>query len=475
MRKCTVCGADFEPRAVSHRACSPKCRAKSNMDRRKNPDLQNLIPCSTCGTPFKPYRSGQKNCTPECGGVASRQRLKGRNSDYAQPLTRRCRSKDCIERFVPVNDQHWFHEPACRLSDRLWDVEDILREEGSLLPQAGHMELAKRAFGQKNQALRENTRLRSLRDYLTFEVQTFHDEHPEYLSPAVPSPPKFSGKKRPREIIVQTSDWQIGKWEQGFGWEATQKRIEALKLATAEIIQRQRDAGFPVRTVRVSEGGDGIEGCYIYRGQNVTGLDKSSNTHRLTQQIRHLAHARADFATFLSTLVDEVVEETVGGNHGRPNGPNDYADPEDNLDVMAAWWAADITRHNKRVKWNTSENWWHSFESMGHPILSLHGDQWTGPLERLETLLPQWIATGVFGGKPEMVLTHHRHSRRELEIAGIPVIQNGTIDGGSGWYLRAFGKASRPAQNIIVVSETHLYESIFPVWFSRLPSGARAA
>ena len=821
-----------------------------------------LLPNCNVPIPQERLSKGGKYCSidhkRDHENLRKRDATAGRIDTLA--TTRRCRSKLCIERFVPVNASHWFHEPACSLTpeDMKWTVEDILAEEGSLLPGGSHLEMAKAAFGQKNTALRENTRLRSLREYLTYEVQAFHDEHPEYLHPAIPAPPKSSGKKSPREIIVQTSDWQIGKWEQGFGWEATKKRVESLKQATAGIIQRQRDAGFPVRTVRVSEGGDGLEGClpagtpvftedgpvpieqvlpgqrvwsstdsglalravtdaaqtgvkpviriettertieataehpvlvrrltrsagkgagsgtpftvsheyvpagdlvegdiivgldtidgggdesptrpatvemmeflgffigdgnltyasgrpngvylshgknepymehyreisaslfakangaplhvadaewgtrfasttagdeivrlgftgnahskrvpgwvfrlsrelrlafirgyldadghvnklgqmvfasvnrglaedirhlcmsvglvvsplrhqdrvaplpqggtqesriwivfcgapdlnaevgswtpwyverwgaragarrkrsykvggkatrrettppdggrylrvlriersliaqpvynitvegdhnyiaegvfvhncYIYRGQNVTGLDKSSNTHRLTQQIRLLAHARADFATFLSTLVDEVIEETVGGNHGRPNGPNDYADPEDNFDVMAAWWASDITRENKRIKWNTSENWWHSFESMGHQIVSIHGDQWQGPLERLETLLPQWIATGVFGKRPEMVLTHHRHSRRELEVAGIPVVQNGTIDGGSGWYLRQYGRASRPAQNILVVSQNHLYESLFPVWFSDRPSGALVA
>jgi hypothetical protein len=430
-----------------------------------------------CDLPVPPERvsKGGKYCSFDHKTEAENARKRGVR--LQTPTTRRCRSKLCIERFVPTNKTNWYHEPACSLvpDDMKWTVEDILNEEGSLLPGGNHLEMAKAAFGQKNTALRENSRLRSLREYLTFEIQSFHDEHPEYRYPQVPKVVTPKSTKKPREIIIQTSDWQIGKWEAGFGWKETEKRIDALKVAIAEIIQRQREAGFPVRTARISEGGDGLEGCYIYRGQNVTGLDKSSNTHRLTVQARTLAQKRAELAIWVASLVDEVEVETVGGNHGRPNGPNDYADPEDNFDVMAAWWAEDICRNNPRIKWHTSENWWHSYESMGHKIVSMHGDQWNGPLERLETLLPQWIASGVFGSKPEMVLTHHRHSRRELEIAGIPVIQNGTIDGGSGWYLRAFGKASRPAQNIIVVSERHLYESIFPVWFSSQPSGALVA
>ena len=430
-------------------------------------------PCERCGQMIeKPYSGNQKyHRDTECWYEARKDNTRA----PGLPTTRRCRNKLCIERFVPVNPQHWYHEPGCQQSELLWSVEEILAEEGALLPGGNHLEMAKAAFGQKNQALRENTRLRSLRDYLTFEVQSFHDEHPEYRYPKVTEPPKVkSGPKKPREIIIQLSDWQIGKWEQGFGWEATKRRIEDLKRAVAEIIQRQRDAGFPVKRAHVSIGGDGLEGCYIYRGQNVSGLDKTGNTHRLTVQIYRLAHEYAEFALFVSTLVDQVEVECVPGNHGRPNGPSDYADKEDNFDTMACWWARDLTANTKRIKWNISEDFWHGFESAGHHVVSFHGDQWNGPLERLETLMPQWISTGVFGGKPDLVLTHHRHTRKETEIAGIPTIQNSTIDGGSRWYLTAYGKASRPAQNVIVMAENYCYEAVFPVFFSAVPSGALA-
>lgn len=472
-RTCEECGKVYEARTSQQVVCSKECRAKRERERRsRKPETKT---CDICQATFSPYSGVQRYCSRACGNEAERRKKSGMSVSADTGLTRRCRNKLCIERFIPTNPNHWWHETACRDSEHQWDVEDILAEEGALTLGASHLELAKSAFGQKNRALRENSRLRSLRDYLTFEIQSFHDEHPEYRYPEVPKPPKDTGKKRPREIIVQLSDWQIGKWEQGFGVEATRQRIEEMKRALAEIVKRQRDAGYPVQRIRLSFGGDGIEGCYIYRGQNVTGLDKTGNTHRLNVQIRVYAHEIAGFVTFALTLVDEVEVETVGGNHGRPNGPNDYADPEDNFDVMAAWWAQDIMRDNPRVRWNTSDDWWHGFESMGHYIVSLHGDQWNGPFARLETLLPQWIASGVFGQKPAMVLTHHRHTRQETEIAGIPVIQNGTIDGGSRWYLKAYGRASRPAQNIIVMSEKYAPESIWPVYFSNAVSGALVA
>lgn len=386
--------------------------------------------------------------------------------------TRRCRNKDCIERFIPVNPQHWYHEPACAQSERLWSVEEILAEEGALTPGSNPLEIAKAAFGQKNSAVRENMRLRTLREYLTFDSRMFYDEHPEYRLVKIQPPPKDRGKRGEREIIIQLSDWQIGKWESGFGVEATKARIEALKHHVASIVQRQRDAGYAINTIRPCFGGDMIEGCFIYRGQNVTGLDRTGNTHRLTRQVQEAARLQADFAAFCATLAPSVVVEVVGGNHGRPNGPNDYADPEDNFDVMAAWWAADIAANSKHIQWNIHEDWWGGFESMGHYVVMFHGDQWSGAFERIQQLLPQWVAANTFGRKPAIVLTHHRHERREHEIAGIQVIQNGTIDGGSKWFLKAYGKASRPAQNVIVMSEKYEAEAVWPVRFGPAESGS---
>ena len=450
--------------------CSDECFQESRRARQRIEKPQQT--CPYCNEQFTPHHTGQIVCKkPECKRLkrqADNQKALGVAPEpVPKPATRRCRNKDCIERFVPVNDGHWFHEPACRLAppDRLWDTEDILREEGALLPEASHIELAKRAFGQKNTALRENSRLRSLRDYLTFEIQSFHDEHPEYRYPAIPTPKRDTGKKGDREVLIQLSDWQVGKWENGFGVEATMARVDALMESTRSIVQRQRDAGYKVRRIIPSFGGDMIEGCYIYRGQNVSGLDKTSNTHRLTQQIRTTAYKMAEFVAFCGTLVDEVEVQVVGGNHGRTNGPNDYADPEDNFDVMAGWWASDLTRASKHITWNIAEDWWHGFEFAGHYVVSMHGDQWNGPLERMEPLLARWVAQGVFGPHPDLVLTHHRHTHDEKEFAGIPVLQNGTLDGGSRWYLKAFGKSSRPAQRLVTASEKHFPESGWPVYF----------
>lgn len=429
-----------------------------------------------CGDPIPEERGAQaRYCSLEC--KENRRSPKGGKGGYSPASTRRCRNKDCIERFIPVNPQHWYHEPACAQADasRKWTVEEILSEEGAMQPAGSHLELAKAAFGQKNRAMRENARLVSLREYLTYEIHGFYDENPQFRFPRVEPPTQGKpanlshGRKLVKdvEIIVQLGDWQIGKWENGFGVDATRERVQQAKAAVAAIVQRQRDAGYTVSKLHLSWGGDMIEGCYIYRGQNVSGLDKTGNTHRLTTQIRTAAHWMADFACYCASLCDVVENHVVGGNHGRPNGPNDYADKEDNFDVMAAWWAEDVSANTKHVTWHTSEDWWIGFDVAGHYVVSFHGDQWQGPLIDLKNrLLPKWISNATFGRKPKLVLTHHRHTYEEMEVSGATVLQNGTIDGGSKWYTTAYGEESQPRQRIIVVSAKHAPESTWPVDFA---------
>lgn len=209
-----------------------------------------------------------------------------------------------------------------------------------------------------------------------------------------------------------------------------------------------------------------IEGCFIYGGQNVTGLDRTSNTHRLTTQIRMAAHMQAEVALDVASYVEIVENQVVPGNHGRPNGKNDFADHDDNFDTMAAEWSSDLTANSPSVFWKKPADWWTGFGSCGHYVVSFHGDQWQGDAWKLETLLPQWLASNVFGQRPSLVLTHHRHDFKVFRIAGITVSQSGTIDGGSNWYLKRYGKSSPPSQTVIVTSPRRGVEAVYPIDFN---------
>lgn len=379
-------------------------------------------------------------------------------------ITRRCRNIRCLNRFVPVNDHHFFCSPECRQAPELHSIEDILREEGSLFPTAEPMEMAKRAFGQKNKVLRRLNQAVSLRDYMRFEMEELWAEDPRLRYPE-PFTYEVKSTKSARILVVQLSDWQLGKLEQGVGVRVLQEnRIPRIIEAIIQIIHRQREAGHPVDLVVISLGGDMIEGCWIYGGQQVSGLDRTDNTHRITRQAYLCANTIADVVQAVANHCDVYVV-SVPGNHGRPNGKNDFADPEDNIDTLVAWWARDKCANFPNVRWDIHENWFANFNVYGWNFVSFHGDAWNGPLERIESLLPQWALGQVFGVIPDVVLTHHRHEFAVKSVNGVTVIQNGTIDGGSLWYTKQKGKVSAPEQTILVVAEKRKLEACYPVYF----------
>jgi|GEM_PF-5671153 hypothetical protein len=392
-------------------------------------------------------------------------------------ITRRCRNRDCIERFIPVNTQHWYHEPACAEASRKWRVEDILSEESGMLPESSHMELAKRFAGQKNQALRRNETLVAMREFMRVEMDDLIRQDPTvpFVEPLKPIPKRVKGKvSYVREPILVLSDFQLGKWANGIGVNHAERvRIPRILDATHGWIDQLRDGGRIVNKVHVVYGGDMLEGCFIYKGQNVTGLDRTGNTHRITRQIAKVAEVEARIDQSIAASVAEVDHRSVPGNHGRPNGKNDFADPEDNFDTLASTWAEDKLFIQTNINFFHEEHWWHGFESLGRYIVVMHGDKWKGStLAQFRPILSGWITGGLFGRKPDVIITCHRHEFGVAEVNGVLVIQNGTIDGGSPWYTQAYGKSSRPVQTLLIMSEGHGVEGIHPIYFPEQPSPA---
>lgn len=382
-------------------------------------------------------------------------------------VRRRCMNRDCIERFTPINDGHWYHHPDCRQSDRLWTKEEILAEEGSLYPEASGTEMAARAFGQKNRLQRRVQQLTSQREFIKFQITKTLTEWPwlrfEEKGQLIQNP--LSDSKGPRELILVVSDWQIGKLENGIGVQAfLDYRFPRIVEATLSIIDRVRMSGHPVHKVHIVAAGDMIEGCYIYSGQNITGLDRQHNSHRLIKQIHVMAQLFAKLVQTIAPLVESIEVHSVPGNHGRTNGKNDYSDPEDNFDTMGIFWAKDICANLTNITWDINEEWFGCFNVFDHSVVAQHGDAWNGPVTKLETLLPQWVTGNVFGTRPDLLLSGHRHSFCTFEVNGIQVVQNGTADGGSLWYTRAYGRSSRPIQTVIVSSPSRVVEDLCPIF-----------
>lgn len=73
IKKCPVCGKEFETPYYLTKYCSDKCREEVNrqkrLKKRKGPEL---ITCPTCGKSFWRRNSNHKYCSPECAREAQR-------------------------------------------------------------------------------------------------------------------------------------------------------------------------------------------------------------------------------------------------------------------------------------------------------------------------------------------------------------------------------------------------------------------
>lgn len=391
------------------------------------------------------------------------------DDELPPPVRRRCKNKFCINRFTPTNSVHMFCSTPCRDAEYQWTDQEILQEEGTLFSTSSPLELAKRAFGQKNQLQRKVDGLLSLRDWLRFSVEDVMSRYPDILIKPGPIEQPVMGKRSPKKIILVCSDWQIGKLENGIGVnEMVEGRIPRILSAVIQIVEHFRSAGHPVSEIHVVFVGDMVEGCWIYKGQNVTGLDRTGNSHFIMNQVLLTSELQAKLVVALAGRVERLVVHSVPGNHGRTNGKNDFSDARDNFDTLCAFIAKEKAQLQKNIEWDIQDDWYGTFpvlEDHG-PVVALHGDKFAGDTMKLRDLIPNWYTSGLFGPvKPMLVLAAHRHEFVQMEANGIPVVQNGTIDGGSRWYQQAYGRASRPIQTVLVVSEKHGVEATYPVYF----------
>jgi len=73
VRKCEVCGAEFEAHTGNQRFCCRKCKEVERTKRRRGYEL-GVRKCKRCGNEFMPTRSNQIYCSKKCTVAASSKR-----------------------------------------------------------------------------------------------------------------------------------------------------------------------------------------------------------------------------------------------------------------------------------------------------------------------------------------------------------------------------------------------------------------
>lgn len=104
IKKCIICGKEFEPMKASQKTCSKECRDKKNREYARNSNEQRkhleVIKCIVCGKEFKQTHGSQKICSDECKKVYSKLRQHEFQIRHKKPLeAQKC--YECGKEFIP--------------------------------------------------------------------------------------------------------------------------------------------------------------------------------------------------------------------------------------------------------------------------------------------------------------------------------------------------------------------------------------
>lgn len=417
-------------------------------------------------------------CSRECKDKAAHYRKKAYRDINEQqevpPRTRRCRNKECINRFVPVSVNNWFCSD-CRGRNHtemsLFSLEEILGEEASLEPNTHPLTMARVMAGQKNATVRRLDGIANLHDYVAIVVSDYLESQPYLLLDRVELIDNTGpGSRGEMELILSLGDWQLGKIDQGLGMkELVERRVPRIIDATAQIAREWRDAGYRIRRINLDCLGDMVEGCgNIYKGQSLN-LDRTGRTQMIIEQTMLTGHLTACVAVELAKHFEEVAVHIIAGNHGRTDTRTHFTDPRDNFDILAGQMAKAYAQNEPRVKWDIfTDDFFGVYRTrFGQTVYLEHGDAFRGSSgEAFGSILPQRVASGLIPEFPDLAYLGHRHDFLVFRIGTrTTCIQNGTIDGGSHWYLKATGKASRPSQTLTCVTEKYVPRDIQPIEF----------
>lgn len=242
-----------------------------------------------------------------------------------------------------------------------------------------------------------------------------------------------------REFMLQLSDLQYGEHltvQQSGGLgryssELAEERLSMLADKVLAVQERER-----VKRLNIATLGDMVEGTTIYASQAFY-TDKN-----VVEQTIDGGRAVAQFIRKVSTGFDEVVVDSVLGNHGRI----DKAMPvNSNMDVMLMKYAEALIADVKNVRMRVHEKTWYAVvERFGKRYLLVHGDDVTLSLEGFKREVRRWRD---LVGQVDTVLIGHHHT----SIVTKSLIVNGSFVGPSEFSLKNMREGGDATQNLLTV------------------------
>jgi len=258
-----------------------------------------------------------------------------------------------------------------------------------------------------------------------------------------------------RGLIVNMSDWQLGKSEGG-GSAATTERILVELDMLRDKLKNQERIKRPISTVYLIGLGDLVEQCSGHYAMQAFSVDLDRREQmRLGRQL---------LLAYVDACVDlgyPVVMASVPGNHGenRNSSGKAYTTWTDNDDLAIFEQVGEILAANVERYGNVSvigseviaqDDLTLTLDVAGIPVAFAHGHQVpSGGAEK-------WWQGQALGRRPvsdaEILVTAHKHNFQVSESTGRTWIQTPANDGGSFWWTARTGQCSPPGMLVFCVS-----------------------
>lgn len=245
-------------------------------------------------------------------------------------------------------------------------------------------------------------------------------------------------------LVVNWSDWQIGKSEGG-GIEATQQRVLDGFERTQQRLKDLRRIGRNVEGIAVNSMGDPYEGCMgNYASQLFTVEANLRKQMRLTLELM-LQGAKA-----LLPLAEQAQFSGVLCNHGelgRGGGNKNQTSDSDSgsaLLIEMLRMILDESDHFGHVEWNIPH------DEMVTPVVFSgvrtalsHGHKAPGNIDKYVDDQSR-VLTYLREFQPELWILAHRHHFHAADLGAYTYLQCPANDGGSKWLTDMKGRWSTP-------------------------------
>ena len=277
-------------------------------------------------------------------------------------------------------------------------------------------------------------------------LEQFEDAIVAFEPPAeVPSNPAVSHKA----VYAMQSDIHYG-----ITFESYAGKYDS-DIACSRVMQYANEI---IRIGKNSGAGD----CYVsLMGDLISGIIHTTirieNRENLIEQVVGVSELIAAFLAKLATHFENVIVNSVDGNHSRVDFSADDALRAEKQDALIPWYCQTKLQNLSNVHFSDSalDSSIGNFNIFGKTYVCVHGDMdndQKASVQRIEPML---------GTKIDYMLAGHMHVA-DARLENIGFIRNGSVCGSGDEYTvkkRLFGP---PVQVCMVVTETGV-EAIYPV------------